>query len=106
MVRLPASRLLQLVLGVLLIVVSPVVGVIPGPGGMFVFAAGLVLVLRNSHWARRQFARAKRRWPKVGGLVDRGLRRGSAQRRRALEQARAQTESRAQLQAGAQDRAN
>ena len=42
MFRLPASRPLQLALGVLLIIVSPIIGAIPGPGGMFVFAGGLV----------------------------------------------------------------
>jgi hypothetical protein len=64
---------------------APVVGLLPGPGGVFVFAAGLVLLLRNSLWARRRFARAKKRWPRRGALADRGLRRGSARRRRALE---------------------
>ena len=88
MFRLPNSRPIQLVLGVLLLVASPIVGAIPGPGGLFVFAGGLVLVLRNSRWARRQFTRSRRRWPKLGALIDRALRRGSAQRRRALEQER------------------
>ena len=45
-------------------------------------AGGLVLVLQNSHWARVRFARAKRRWPKIGGYADRVLRRASARRRR------------------------
>ena len=84
MKRLLASRPLQLTLAVVLILVSPIVGLVPGPGGMFVFAGGLVLLLRNSRWARRRFAQVKRRWPWLGALLDRGLRRGSAQRRRAL----------------------
>ncbi|HEU0044578.1 hypothetical protein [Sphingomonas sp.] len=88
MPRLPASRPLQLVLAVFLIVLAPVVGLLPGPGGVFVFAGGLVLLLRNSRWARRHFAKAKRRWPRIGALADKGLRRGSAQRRRAVEQER------------------
>ena len=86
--RLLQSRPVQLVAAVLLILVSPLVGAIPGPGGVFVFAGGLVLLLRNSRWARRQFARAKRRWPRLGHWADRGLRRASAQRRRALQQER------------------
>lgn len=84
MSRHPVSRLAQLVAGVLLIIASPFVGVIPGPGGIFVFAAGMVLVLRNSLWARRRWARAKRRWPKLGDLADRTMRRRSALRRRSL----------------------
>ncbi|MDB5695778.1 MAG: hypothetical protein JWN21_1321 [Sphingomonas bacterium] len=88
MPRLPASRPLQLALAVLLIILAPIVGLLPGPGGVFVFAGGLILLLRNSRWARRNFAKGKRRWPKAGALVDRVLRRGSAQRRRAVEQDR------------------
>jgi predicted membrane metal-binding protein len=83
--RLLSSRPVQLFAAMLLIILSPIVGLIPGPGGVFVFAAGLVLLLRNSRWARRQFARGKRRWPRVGAMLDRGLRRGSAQRRRAIK---------------------
>ncbi len=83
--RLPGlPRWLQLALGVLLIVASPLVGVLPGPGGIFLFAGGLVLVLRNSAGARRQWARVKRRWPKLGDLADRAMRRRSALRRKAL----------------------
>ncbi len=68
-------------LGVALVIAAPLVGIIPGPGGVVVFAAGLALMLRNSHWAKRQFVGAKRRWPKAGDLADRGLRRASRARR-------------------------
>jgi len=80
--RNPLLRALLVVLGVLIIAVSPLVGVIPGPGGIFVFAAGLVLVLRNSPWALAHFARIKRRWPRFGHYADLALRRRSARRRR------------------------
>jgi hypothetical protein len=80
--RHPAIRYALLGLGWLLIALTPIVGPIPGPGGIIVLAAGLTLVLRNSRWARRAFARAKRRWPRFGDLADRGLRRRSARRRR------------------------
>lgn len=65
-----------------MIAVSPLVGILPGPGGIFVFAAGLVLVLQNSLWAQKRFCRAKRRWPRFGHYADRALRRRSARRRR------------------------
>ena len=84
MARHPVSRIAQLVAGVLLILASPFVGAIPGPGGSFVFIGGLVLVLRNSLWARRRWAKIKRRWPKLGDLSDRIMRRRSAQRRRSI----------------------
>lgn len=88
MTRSPTARTVQLALGIVLLLLAPVVGILPGPGGVFVFAGGLVLLLRNSRWMRRRFARAKRRWPKLGDLADRGLRRASAQRRRALREGR------------------
>lgn len=77
----------MMVLGVLLIIAAPVVGLLPGPGGVFVFAAGLVLVLKASRWARLRWARAKRRWPKIGNLADRAMRRPSALRRHARAKA-------------------
>lgn len=86
--RHPILRWFQIAVGVLLWLLIPIVGPIPGPGGIFLFAGGLVLILRNSHWARVRWARAKRRWPKVGGAADRIMRRRSALRRR--ERARGQ----------------
>lgn len=70
-------------LGILLVLASPAIGLLPGPGGIFVFAAGLALILQASAWAKRVYVRAKRRWPRVGAWLDWGLRRRSAQRRRA-----------------------
>lgn len=85
--RNPAVRTALTGLGLALVVLSPVVGIIPGPGGIPVFAAGLALMLRNSQAAKRIFVRAKRRWPKLGHYADLGLRRASARRRRARDQA-------------------
>ena len=81
----PASswRIPLLIVGWVLIVLSPVVGVIPGPGGIFVFVAGVILLLRNSHWCRRRYVLFKRRWPKLGHASDRAMRRASARRRAA-----------------------
>ncbi len=77
----PAVEMLLFALGVLLIILSPVAGIIPGPGGIFVFAAGLALVLKTSMWAKRRYVRFKRWQPKVGRWADWGLRRQSARRR-------------------------
>lgn len=91
----PLVRITLLVTGFLLIAVTPLVGIIPGPGGIFVFAAGLVLVLQNSNWARRRFARLKRRYPRFGHYCDLALRRRSFRRRqqRAKDAALAQAEA-------------
>jgi len=79
----PLTRTLLFIAGVLTMLVAPLVGVIPGPGGVFVFAAGLVLVLQNSRWAQRRFVWIKRRWPRAGHYADIALRRRSFRRRRA-----------------------
>ena len=81
------TRLFLLGLGWLLIALTPVVGVLPGPGGIFVFAAGLALLLRNSLWVKRQYVGFKRRWPRYGRWADLGLRRPSARRREAIRRA-------------------
>ena len=77
----PLVEIGMFVTGVLLIILSPVVGAIPGPGGVFVFAAGLALVLKTSRWAKRRYVRFKRWQPKAGRWADWGLRRRSALRR-------------------------
>lgn len=86
--RHPALRIAQLVLGIILIAGAVVVGPLPGPGGIFLFAGGLILILRNSRWAQVRWARLKRRWPRVGSLVDRTMRRPSALRRNARDKLR------------------
>lgn len=73
--RSPLRRMVMLCLGWTIIAISPIIGAIPGPGGIFVFAAGLVLVLRNSNWAKRQFIRLCNRWPRLGTYADKALRR-------------------------------
>jgi hypothetical protein len=82
--RHPALRVVQLGMGGVLILGACVIGPLPGPGGIFLFAGGMILILRNSRTAKRHFARAKRRWPKAGQLVDRTMRRPSALRRHAI----------------------
>lgn len=78
----PMVRIALLVTGIALLGTSPLVGLLPGPGGVFVAAAGIILILRNSRWARRRFVRLKARWPRAGDFIDRILIRGSAKRRR------------------------
>ena len=77
----PAVRSALVVVGFILIGLTPLVGPIPGPGGIIVLAAGLSLVLRYSAWAKRYYVRFKRRHPKKGDWTDWGLRRPSAKRR-------------------------
>lgn len=74
-------RTILFVTGLLLMALAPLVGVIPGPGGIIIFAAGLGLTLKYSEWAKRQYVRFKRSHPNKGRWADWGLRRRSAQRR-------------------------
>ena len=74
-------------LGVVLLVLSPVVGVIPGPGGIVVAGIGLALILKTSMWAKRHYVRVKRWRPKAGRWMDWALRRRSYQRREAVRKA-------------------
>ena len=83
------------VVGILLLAVSPLVGVIPGPGGILVAGLGLALILKTSMWAKRHYARLKRRRLKLrgkdivlGDWADWALRRGSAKRRREIAKAK------------------
>jgi hypothetical protein len=81
-------------LGVLLLAISPIVGALPGPGGVIVAGIGLALVLRTSMWAKRRYVRFKRWRPRVrgkelnpGGWTDWALRRKSAKRREEIRKA-------------------
>jgi hypothetical protein len=76
------------IVGVILMILSPLAGIIPGPGGIFVFAIGLAMVLKTSMWAKRRYVHFKRWQPKVGRWADWGLRRQSAKRRERLARQR------------------
>jgi hypothetical protein len=68
-------------LGFVLIALTPLVGPIPGPGGIIVFGAGLSLILKYTGWAKRVYVRLKRKHPNKGRWADWSLRRPSARRR-------------------------
>lgn len=85
--RIPAVRTGLFVLGVLLMLVSPLIGALPGPGFIILFPIGLALALRNSRWAKRRYVHFKRWQPKAGRWADWGLRRRSAARREAARKA-------------------
>jgi hypothetical protein len=76
-----ARRLGFLALGPTLMIVAPIVGLIPGPGGLIVFLAGLAVTLQASRVAKRIYVRTKRRWPRLGHWSDKSLRRPSHFRR-------------------------
>ena len=59
-----AKRWGMMALGFLIIGAGVLIAPLPGPGGVPVIAVGLVLLLRNSWWAKRQFIRAQHARPK------------------------------------------
>ena len=79
----PGVRHTLVGLGFLLVASTPLVGPIPGPGGIIVFGAGLSLILKYTGWAKRLYVRFKRKHPKKGSWADWSLRRASHRRREA-----------------------
>jgi hypothetical protein len=73
--------------GVLLILGGLMTAPLPGPGGIFLIAPGVALILKTSMWAKRHYVRVKRWQPRAGRWMDWALRRPSAQRREAIRKA-------------------
>lgn len=57
-------RAAYMVSGTLVVILGILIAPLPGPGGIPVIALGLVLLLRSSFWAKRQFIRAQYARPK------------------------------------------
>ena len=77
----PFGETLLFIFGVVLVILGFAVAPLPGPGGIFLLAPGLALILKTSMWAKRNYVRLKRWQPKAGHWIDWGLRRQSARRR-------------------------
>jgi hypothetical protein len=91
--KVQAVRTALFALGCFLILITPAVGILPGPGGVIVFGFGLGFVLKYSDWAKRKYVAFKRRHPNKGRWADWGLRRESARRREAIERERQAAEA-------------
>lgn len=57
-------RLALMALGFLLVLLGVLIAPLPGPFGLPVAVVGMVVILRNSYWAKRQFIRAQHARPK------------------------------------------
>jgi len=77
LIRSEPVRVAQIVAGLLLMLVAPLLALIPSPfpAALIVFGIGLAFVLRNSGWARRRYVRWHRRFPRAGRVADFGLQR-------------------------------
>ena len=65
----------MVLLGFAIIAAGVLIAPLPGPGGIPVIVVGLMIVLRNSFKARRQFVRLHRAYPKTLYPIRRLLRR-------------------------------
>ena len=79
--QLPAVQWTMFGVGLLLVIISPLLGALPGPGGVIVFGLGLGMMLKTSMWAKRHYVRFKKWQPKIARLTDWGLMRKSPKRR-------------------------
>ena len=92
----PVVEWAMFAVGVLLLILAFVSGpIIPGPNGVLFAASGLSLILKSSLWAKRHYARLKKKRVKIRGRhivigewTDWALRRQSARRRKEVAEAR------------------
>jgi hypothetical protein len=69
------KRFGMVLVGLAIIAFGILISPLPGPGGIPVIVVGLMVVLRNSFKARRQFVRLHRAHPKILYPIRRLLRR-------------------------------
>lgn len=65
----------MMLLGFAIIIAGILIAPLPGPGGIPVIVVGLMIVLKNSFKARRQFVKLHRAHPKMLSPIRRLLRR-------------------------------
>jgi hypothetical protein len=68
-------RWFMLILGWLLVVGSPLLGPLPGPGPLFILPIGLAIILKHSVWAKKRYARFARRRPDYADWANWAMRR-------------------------------
>jgi hypothetical protein len=76
-----AYRMSMLSLGWLLVLGAPLLGPIPGPGPLIILPIGLALILKNSLWAKKRYARLARTYPSYGRWTDWAMRRSKVTER-------------------------
>ncbi len=70
-------KMSMMLVGFVLMAFGVLIAPLPGPLGVPFFIGGLILVLRNSTWAKRSFIQMRRRYPKIFGPVRALLRPGA-----------------------------
>lgn len=70
-----AKRWASMAAGFVVMAAGVLIAPLPGPMGLPVVVVGLVIVLRNSFWAKKQFVRFQRAHPRLVFPIRRLLRR-------------------------------
>jgi hypothetical protein len=65
----------MIVIGWTFVVLAPIVSPLPGPMGLAFFVFGSTLILKNSLWAKRQYAKHSKRHPQYGEWFNWAMRR-------------------------------
>jgi hypothetical protein len=76
-----AFRWCMLVLGWTLLLCAPLLGPIPGPGPLLILPIALALILKNSLWAKKRYARLARRHPDYANWANWAMRRSKVTER-------------------------
>ncbi len=71
----------MIVIGWAFVVAAPLISWLPGPGGLLFFVIGGMLILKNSLWAKRQYAKHSKRHPEYGEWLNWAMRRKRFQKR-------------------------
>jgi hypothetical protein len=58
-----------------LMVAAPLIGWLPGPGGLILFPLGLAILLKHSLWAKRVYSRVSKRHPEYALWANWAMRR-------------------------------
>lgn len=66
----PQYQWAMLCLGWVLVLASPLIGALPGPGFLIVFPIGLAVILKHSRWAKKQYVRLTRANPEYGDWIN------------------------------------
>lgn len=76
-----AVQLLMILCGWALIISAPVISWLPEPGGLLFFILGLGMILKNSLWPKKRYARISKQHREYSVWVNWALRRKRSRKR-------------------------
>lgn len=76
-----AYRWLMLTVGWILVLGSPLLGPLPGPGPVILLPIGLAIILKHSRWAKKRYARAARIYPRYTNWANWAMQRSKVTER-------------------------